>query len=91
MPSSTMLPRLLNGGSWHPYFVEPSADIVFCSSNKIHFKLHKILLSLASPFFTDMFNLPQPTLSTSHAPGPIDESDPNQIGDTEVDTRPDAV
>ncbi|KAI0675767.1 hypothetical protein C8Q78DRAFT_1006485 [Trametes maxima] len=77
MTSSAATPN----GRWHPYFVEPSADVVFRSSDKIYFKLHKILLSLASPFFADMFSLPQPTcaLSASHAPSPI-HSDPDQIG-----------
>ncbi|KAI9064037.1 hypothetical protein FKP32DRAFT_590311 [Trametes sanguinea] len=42
----------------HP-FTDSSADIVFCSSDHVHFKLHRIILSIASEFFKDMFALPQ--------------------------------
>ncbi|KAI0328720.1 hypothetical protein GY45DRAFT_959768 [Cubamyces sp. BRFM 1775] len=43
-------------------FTEPSADIIFCSLDKVYFKLHKIILSLASDFFKSMLSLPQPTI-----------------------------
>ncbi|KAI8996538.1 hypothetical protein BD414DRAFT_575850 [Trametes punicea] len=49
----------------HP-FNDPSADIVFRSSDKVHFKVHKIILSLASDFFRDMFSLPQPESPSPH-------------------------
>ncbi|KAI0352405.1 hypothetical protein OH77DRAFT_1428706 [Trametes cingulata] len=52
--------------STHP-FTYPSGDILFVSSDGVHFKLHKIILSLASEFFQDMFNLPQPSLESPRA------------------------
>lgn len=48
----------------HP-FRDPAADVIFCSSDNVHFRLHKIILSLASGFFKDMFSLPQPPLPPS--------------------------
>ncbi|KAJ6514992.1 hypothetical protein C8R47DRAFT_1001122 [Mycena vitilis] len=41
-------------------FDDPSGDIIIRSSENIHFRMHKILLSLASPFFKEMFEIPQP-------------------------------
>lgn len=60
----------------HP-FTEPTADIVLCSSNNVLFRLHKIILSLASEFFRDMLSLPQPesTPSTSRDCSAISELD----------------
>ncbi|KAL1941201.1 hypothetical protein VTO73DRAFT_7413 [Trametes versicolor] len=52
----------------HP-FTDSTADVIFCSSDNVHFRLHKIILSLASDFFKDMFSLPQPPLPPS-APAP---------------------
>ncbi|KAI1790311.1 hypothetical protein LXA43DRAFT_519538 [Ganoderma leucocontextum] len=43
-----------------PPFNEPTADIVICSSDQVTFRLHRIILSLASDFFKDMLSLPQP-------------------------------
>ncbi|KAL7280732.1 hypothetical protein ACG7TL_005674 [Trametes sanguinea] len=48
----------------HP-FTHPSADIIFCSSDGVLFKVHKLVLSLASEFFADMFALPQPAAPSS--------------------------
>lgn len=52
----------------HP-FTDSTADVIFCSSDNVHFRLHKLILSLASGFFKDMFSLPQPLLPPS-APAP---------------------
>ena len=38
-----------------------SADVVLVSSDGVHFHVHKSILSVSSPFFHDMFSLPQPT------------------------------
>ncbi|KAI0264228.1 hypothetical protein BC834DRAFT_276533 [Gloeopeniophorella convolvens] len=40
-------------------FDRPDADLVLRSSNLVDFRVHKLLLSLASPFFRTMFSLPQ--------------------------------
>ncbi|THG92564.1 hypothetical protein EW026_g8376 [Hermanssonia centrifuga] len=37
-----------------------SSDIVIRTSDNVDFHLHKAILSIASPFFNDMFTLPQP-------------------------------
>ncbi|KAJ7776025.1 hypothetical protein DFH07DRAFT_766967 [Mycena maculata] len=43
-----------------PPFDDSGADIILRSSEGIDFRVHRLVLSLASPFFKDMFNLPQP-------------------------------
>ncbi|KAJ7230040.1 hypothetical protein GGX14DRAFT_582015 [Mycena pura] len=40
-------------------FCDPAADIILRSSDNIEFRAHRIVLSLASPVFRDMFSLPQ--------------------------------
>ena len=52
--------------SWilmHP-FDHPNADIILRSSNKepVHLWVYKLLLSLASPFSSELFSLPQSSL-----------------------------
>ncbi|ESK85744.1 hypothetical protein Moror_2453 [Moniliophthora roreri MCA 2997] len=42
----------------HP-FDDPSADIVLHTSDDTVFRVHRIILSLSSPFFKEMFTLPQ--------------------------------
>ena len=44
----------------HP-FNEATADIALCSDDDVVFKLHKVILILASDFFKDMLSLPQPS------------------------------
>jgi hypothetical protein len=41
-------------------FNDPTADLILRSADGIDFRVFKLLLSLASPFFHDMFTLPQP-------------------------------
>ncbi|KAI0044356.1 hypothetical protein FA95DRAFT_1456545, partial [Auriscalpium vulgare] len=50
-------------------FDDPRADLVLESSDGTLFHVHAIVLSLASPIFADMFNLPQPAAGqpTTHA------------------------
>jgi BTB/POZ domain len=38
----------------------PSADVILQSSDLVHFRVHKSALIASSPFFGDMFSLPQP-------------------------------
>ena len=44
----------------HP-FNDPNADVILRSSDKepVDFRVYKLLLSLASPFFSELFSLPQ--------------------------------
>ncbi|EMD39268.1 hypothetical protein CERSUDRAFT_47695 [Gelatoporia subvermispora B] len=44
----------------HP-FTKPSADVILRSSDKVDFKVHKLMLSEASPVFETKFSLPQPS------------------------------
>ena len=37
------------------------ADILIQSCDSVNFRVHKLVLSLSSPFFDDMFSLPQPS------------------------------
>ncbi|KAJ3479793.1 hypothetical protein NLI96_g8814 [Meripilus lineatus] len=66
-------------------FNKTSADVIFRSSDKIDFYVHKLLLSLASPFFENLFSLnqsdivtpaPSPLHSISHPIFPMTESGP---------------
>ncbi|KAJ7184956.1 hypothetical protein C8R46DRAFT_1026780 [Mycena filopes] len=41
-------------------FRDPAADIILRSSDDIDFHVHRLVLSLASPVFRDMFGIPQP-------------------------------
>ena len=41
-------------------FDRPDADVILRSCDHVDFRFHKSLLSLASPFFCNMFALPQP-------------------------------
>ncbi|KDQ50974.1 hypothetical protein JAAARDRAFT_199521 [Jaapia argillacea MUCL 33604] len=41
-------------------FDHPKADIILRSSDGVDFRMFKLLLSLSSPFFDSMFELPQP-------------------------------
>ena len=47
----------------------PNADIILQSSDLVHFRVHKSALAASSPFFADMFSLPQPPNDT--APGEL--------------------
>jgi hypothetical protein len=38
----------------------PNADVILQSSDLVHFRIHKSALVASSPFFGDMFSLPQP-------------------------------
>ena len=39
----------------------PNADVILQSSDLVHFRVHKSALAASSPFFADMFSLPQPS------------------------------
>jgi hypothetical protein len=47
-----------------PPFDQADADVIMRSSDNIHFRFHKLILSLASPFFRGLFSLPQPSGNT---------------------------
>ncbi|KAK0243824.1 hypothetical protein EDD85DRAFT_175915 [Armillaria nabsnona] len=50
----------------HPFDdTSTASDVILVSSDKVAFHTHKSILSLASPFFKDMFTLPQPVMITA--------------------------
>ena len=51
--SSTMSPPI-------PFDV-PDANFIIQSSDNIYFRVHKSVLALASPFFTNLLSIPQPS------------------------------
>ncbi len=49
----------------HPFDdASTASDVILVSSDRVAFHTHKSILSLASPFFKDMFTLPQPVMIT---------------------------
>jgi len=44
----------------NPPFNDPRADVILQSSDGVHFRVFKIILSFASPIFSDMFSIPLP-------------------------------
>jgi hypothetical protein len=39
----------------------PDANLIIRSSDLVNFRVHKLILSMASPFFTNLLSLPQPS------------------------------
>jgi hypothetical protein len=56
----------------------PSADVAFQTADNVLFHLHKVILSIASPFFADMFSLAQPPPGPDEMPLSLDR-DPIRI------------
>ncbi|KAH7921218.1 hypothetical protein BV22DRAFT_1019767 [Leucogyrophana mollusca] len=46
-------------------FDHPDADVILRSSDNVDFRVFKLMLSLTSPVFKDMFSLPQPPRANS--------------------------
>ncbi|KAG8212948.1 hypothetical protein J3R82DRAFT_11312 [Butyriboletus roseoflavus] len=47
-------------------FDHPKADIILRSSDNVDFRVFKLFLSLASPFFETLFDIPQPAQGSDH-------------------------
>jgi hypothetical protein len=41
------------------------ADVILQSSDLVSFRVHKSILAISSPFFNDLFSLPQPQHDTA--------------------------
>ena len=65
---STKSPSPFPSPASPPFDETSDGDVVLKSSDGVLFRAHKVILSLASPFFKDMFSLPQPG-STSDGVG----------------------
>lgn len=50
-----------------PLFNHAKADIILRSSDGVEFRLHKVILEMASPIFCDMFTLPQEASQSDRA------------------------
>lgn len=64
---TALSPRTTNRGpkTAPALFSRPDADIILSSSDNTHFRVHRQILSIASPFFETMLGLPQSTTSVS--------------------------
>ena len=47
-------------------FDDLQADLILQSSDKVHFRVFKPILSIASPIFKDMFSIPSPPSQKPH-------------------------
>lgn len=57
------------------YFDRPSGDVILRSSDGFHHRVHRVILSEASPFFSTMFSLPQTEMAgVEQLPSDADES-----------------
>jgi len=56
---STKAPSPFSSAALPPFDETSGGDVVLKSSDGILFRVYKVILSLASPFFRDMFSLPQ--------------------------------
>lgn len=68
---STKAPSPFPSSASLPFDESSDGDVVLKSSDGVFFRTHKVILSLASPFFRDMFSLPQsgtPPDGTSNGP-----------------------
>jgi len=61
----------MSSTAFGPPFDHDDADLILRSSDKVDFHVHKIILSLSSPFFKTMFSLPRPNESFSEKQQPI--------------------
>ena len=54
-------------------FDDARADLILQSNDKVHFRVFKIILSLASPIFNDMFSIPSPPFHDEVQVVPVSE------------------
>src|ERR1700733_11553138 len=52
-------------------FDAPDADLILLSSDDVEFRVHRCILAAASPFFSDMFTLPQPRVPSDPITIPV--------------------
>ncbi|KAH8102596.1 hypothetical protein BXZ70DRAFT_1006505 [Cristinia sonorae] len=79
LPESVPLPATSTSldNKIHPQFSDEDTDIVLSSQEGIHFRMHSIVLKLASGWFRTLFTLPQSSQSSSTCPAeviPMNES-----------------
>ncbi|KAI0311212.1 hypothetical protein OF83DRAFT_1044597, partial [Amylostereum chailletii] len=55
-------------------FNDLTANAILRSSDNVDFRVHTVILTIASPIFTDMFSLPRPRPTTATVMTPIDDT-----------------
>ena len=70
----------------HP-FNQPSADVILRTSDAVDFLIHTTVLSLASPVFATMFQMPQPPPDTHASQGTTQGAPPRPVVDIAEDSR----
>ncbi|EIW68041.1 hypothetical protein TREMEDRAFT_63927 [Tremella mesenterica DSM 1558] len=69
MSKSTKTPSSTQDLKWDQYYNDPSANIIFVSSDNVHFRVHGWNLKRHSQVFADMLTLPSPPPQThAHSP-----------------------
>ncbi|KAI0675770.1 hypothetical protein C8Q78DRAFT_956164, partial [Trametes maxima] len=53
-------------------FDQSTADIILRTCDNVNFRVHSPILAQASPFFSDMFSLPQPPRQETSGAGRVD-------------------
>ncbi|KAJ7281423.1 hypothetical protein C8J57DRAFT_1297575 [Mycena rebaudengoi] len=71
------LPQII--AAWPFSAGQTSTDVIIRSADKVLFHTHKLLLSLQSPFFENMFTLPQSPDSSEEVPQTIDVSEDSNV------------
>lgn len=81
---STKAPSPFPSPASPPFDEASNGDVVLKSSDGVLFRVHRVILSLASPFFGDMFSLPQAVSPQDYSgSGPVIPcSEPGEIIDT---------
>ncbi|KAH9951049.1 hypothetical protein B0H21DRAFT_719242 [Amylocystis lapponica] len=58
-PPASPSPVVARTHKTNPTFIKPTADLLLISSDDVVFRVHKIILAEASPFFETIFTIPQ--------------------------------
>ena len=75
MPPSAAATRHTTTVPLSVVFCAEDADVVIRAVGALDFRAHKLILSLVSPIFRDMFTIPQPPTSTDSPPGTLPHVD----------------
>lgn len=71
--TTLFLPSIFLPSTWYdkmspPFYEDPQGDIILRTSDAVDLRACKAILSRASPFFKDLFQLPQPAQSEASSP-----------------------
>ncbi|ETW78694.1 hypothetical protein HETIRDRAFT_324478 [Heterobasidion irregulare TC 32-1] len=71
---TSLLTPAADDSDFGPPFDDADADIILRSSDGFRFHVYKVILSKASPFFRDMFSIPQPKSDTASTATSIEQA-----------------